>query len=92
MIIDLLLLLVGVVIGSAVSSMVLALRLLKLVMSKKIDEMEHLPVMPLGKRDTLDAHIRSTWNQGKKEEGEVVMPDRADVIKRDNLKIDDLLQ
>lgn len=28
----------------------------------------------------------------KPESGEVVMPDRADVIKRDNLKIDDLLQ
>jgi len=49
--------------------------------------------LPQGmKRETLDAQIRQVWNQPtKKEEGAVIMPERADVNNKD-LKIDDLLQ
>lgn len=60
---------------------------------KEVNELEYLPIMPQGDRqgDTLDTFIRETWKK-KPEEGAVVMPDRAEVIKRDDLTIDDLLQ
>lgn len=77
----------GLATGIALSLFVTVLALARFVLSerKKV-------VLPQGmKRDTLDAQIRSVWNAPKKEEGAIIMPERADVNNKD-LKIDDLLQ
>lgn len=48
-------------------------------------------ILPQGiKRETIDAYVKNVWNETK-EEGAVIMPERADISNKD-LKIDDLLQ
>lgn len=89
MIFDIIFFILGCVAGYVVSSLQMTMGMMKIVMSPKLDEMTRLPYMP--QRRKPPAFVPN-WNQEKKEEGAVVMPDRADVIKRDDLKIDDLLQ
>jgi hypothetical protein len=87
--IDILFFLVGGVIGYAISTLSVTFGLMKFVMSHKVKEMEYIPNLP--QRRKPPAYV-PMWNKEEKEEGAVVMPDHADVIKRDDLKIDDLLQ
>lgn len=62
--------------------------------TKRVGEMEYIPTpeLKVWKAATPGFSTKHLLEKfAKKEEGAVIMPDRADVIKRDDLKIDDLL-
>lgn len=78
----------GLATGIGASLFVVVLALARFVLAERKKEI----VLPQGlKRDSIDAQIRQVWSQPQKQEGAVVMPERADITNKD-LKIDDLLQ